>query len=375
MVRSKGPIKNIPWIAGGCGHHSTAGAPLTLEIYGISADNLDDANDSDGRWLVNLKKESNHRAALTDDFNRIKYSLSTCIQQCLYHEPLLAIALSTCHRPGVQDFHKGIYECFKESHAERTLCALSGEHLERVVFAALQVANGKEIKKPNNLKKYLIELVKLLLPTPDTAKVKVATARKFKVQNKNIQYKIVEEIENSSFKIDEVCPQTVTQAIQAVITATKKRKREDSTELAEEKMLSVGTVNEDEKVPWFIPASEFPSKHKTGFPCLFKDKNLDIAALIPTKCNARLDISAAKWPPNEDGEKETSWMFEVRARTNNYTKNDAIKDLIKKCGDHENVPKHHVMLIAICGNRSETECHGWTVGEKKYIRVVLLVAG
>jgi len=41
---------------------------------------------------------------------------------------------------------------------------LSGEHLETVVFAALQVANGKEIRNPNTLSDFILELVKLLSP-------------------------------------------------------------------------------------------------------------------------------------------------------------------------------------------------------------------
>ena len=98
---------------------------------------------------------------------------------------------------------------------------------------------------------------------------------------------------------------------------------------------------------------------------------------MPGAGNASCDIDAYKWPPAKKGDASLVWKFEVKARSGDYSKKDAIKDLVKKCGDHEEKEGlHHAMLIALRGTLKQELCV-WMVEKQnqKYFRIVMLVSG
>ena len=351
------------------GKQSTIESPLVTRIIKCSPLDYEahSSKEMGSQWVMEIKKDGEKMTAITKDFSSVTNVLAAlCTQQCLIKEPLLAIALSTQHRLSIEEFHHGIYKCFVESHSERCHDALCGEQVELIVFAALQMANGNEIEKPNSLKDFIDKLIEYLHPKIE---FKVKALNQSFIEEFGLENVIyLEPTPKVTFDINKLG--TRLSIIERIMEENVKEK---------EALPTVCLVNEEDcerhKVPWLVPGYTEPElQTHSSYQDLFGETY--VGALIPKGIQSdHFDMSAVKWPPKDNI--ETLWKFEVKARSNGYTMNEAITDLIKKCGDRKNDSGlHDAMLIAIRRKR-RTEYTAWTVEKngKKYIRVILLIAG
>lgn len=379
-------VNGMPRLQGGIARLENVPGPLTATLYHIAAL---DTNVDHPVWVLSTESpESSHAtAAAAETFDSVHAALSSCVQQCLAREPLLAIALSTQHRLSERDFKKGITECFQTSHAEFSLGHMSGENLENVVYAALQLANGGNILETVNIPDYCKELARYLSPNASGEQVVVneSVLSSFgipplfcvpaKHTEAEIQYDIPAVAYNEAMKRRNES-NTAVLKYNADLKEGEPQKHVDHTPIPsvhEAEHLALGT-----KIPWLIPSSTAKVLNESslgGLRNLFNGAG--IAALVPGLTNAACDIDAYEWPPCSIDSDVLLWKFEVKGRSTQYSMTDGVKDIVKKCGDEGHSDgQHHAMLIAVRG-QWETQTRVWAVEKngKRYLRVVLLLSG
>lgn len=376
----------MPHLQSGIAQLENVAGPLTATVYHIIA--KDTERQKSPLWVLaaNYGKGTDSRevAGVAEKFYLIKEALSSCVQQCLVREPLLAVALSFQHRLDEDDFMSGIHDCFQTSISERSLGSMSGEQLELIIFAALQLANGQDYYNPATVSVFCERLVKYLSPNDgkEDDRVKASVAADLSIpdisylpakhKGKPCQYEYPD-----AFAYAEEFRKEKNAAIEAANAkldpGTPKFPIDDSPipQVLEAKALT------EESIPWLVPAcaTNVNQRSLPGLRKLFKNKN--IAALLPGSKNSACDIDAYQWPPCDVGAPKLLWRFEVKGRSNKYALKNGVKDLIKKCGDDSSKEGlHHAMLIAV-RRQWETATCMWTVrkGNQQYLRVVLLVSG
>jgi len=374
----------MPHVTNGSFRYSTISSPLTVTIYNVSRVDVEPKERRTGPlWMITAKKSLQgsqaevSQTALATSYDHITNSMAYCAQQCLAREPLLAIALSFYHRLNVEEFHKSITACYHESHAEYSLGAMSGEHLELITFAALQLANGNKLASKNKLPSFVDSLIKYLSPldvSADRFKVKQGVLDKWGIENVN--YRRAKQASGPTFCHETASSESI--AIRRKKMSIKKRKNNDGKEIRYHsenppELSSEGLENDYNgfDMPWMVPSCSIREESKV-LKTMFSD--VDIAALVPGRTNASCDISAYSWPPNQNSALP-KWKFDVKGRSSEYSQTDGIKDLVKKCGDDDDIlGLHHAMLIAVRG-QLQTEQIVWKVnkGGEWYFRIVLLI--
>ena len=381
----------MPRLQGGISRIANVPGPLIATVYHIASSDTTTATlvttaatTKRPLWVLSTEFPAGSKApisATATDFGAVHAALSSCVQQCLAREPLLAIAMSTQHRLSENEFKQGITECFQASHAEHCLDSMSVEQLELVVFAALQLANGANIHEPLKVPDFCKNLLKYLAPNACGEQVMVADHIVSKLQIPSIAYlpmkHTVEETQyESSIAQGEMASRR--KEVNANIRKSNGNLKEGKTPRPEDHS-PIPTVHSAKEmalettIPWLVPSC-LKEKYESSLPGLqrhFDDMN--IAALVPGLC----DIDAYQWPPSGDGSNNLLWKFEVKGRSTNYPMSDGVKDLVKKCGDHGHTDGlHHAMLIAVRGQWGSETCI-WLVEKNnvKYLRVVLLLSG
>ena len=127
------------------------------------------------------------------------------------------------------------------------------------------------------------------------------------------------------------------------------------------------------RVPWLVPACQRPDRSSQWYVPFFRQ--LSIAALVPGASGSRCDVSAYKWPC-EDANADPCFQFVVKARSGSYSIQEGIRDLIRKCEDHDETRGcYHAMLIGV-RQQLQTEVKFWRVEKsgKHYLRIVIVIA-
>ena len=353
----------IPCLGAGSKRYHVIGAASikSMTLFNVGAGDLVRSSDEDMRnvlkeknynsdelWLLSLNGEG----AITDDFRNVKEAVTLCIQQCLSKEPLLAIALSTAHRLTVKQFKRGIHETFKTSYTDWSLGIMNGELVELIVYAALQQANGYDLKKPNGIAAFIRRLVQYLSPATSVGNPSLP----------RLKERICREHLNCTVHYDEKKEENLNDCFYT-------KEENDS----EQRFTPNGDMekffSQFGPIPWLVPAAT--GTHFTGYEDISTMLGaLNVAALVPGRNNDRLDIKAYQWPPLL-ASPETLWKFEVRARRG-YDEGKAWRDLRSKCKDESDSPgRFHAMLIGVRDGKTKIYA-----GKNKngHLRIVILIS-
>lgn len=199
-------LNGKPFVGKGIARTSKAGK-LTASVYSIVNGDLTETEGDykDGAWAVNIDgfDPPGGGYSLACDFDDVSSALSPCIQQCLAEEPLLAIALSFIHKfPNGKEFQQALSGCLRESQAEHTLNAMSGEQMELIVFAAIQQASFHvSDRQIQGLLSFCKKLIDFLVPTKVSGKITPAqlhnwgiiSEEKMLAMNKEEEEKVAEK--------------------------------------------------------------------------------------------------------------------------------------------------------------------------------------
>ncbi|KAL3914735.1 MAG: hypothetical protein SGILL_005980, partial [Bacillariaceae sp.] len=275
--------------------------------------------------------------SLTRSHDTILGSLTTCVQQCLVREPLLAVALSFAHDLNLLEFKNSISQGVSTAVAQHTVGCTSGEINEHICFAALQLASLQPTFTDNytagEVKEFLESLFGYLDVEPDEASL---SERKI--------VKVLPDWNSGKGKSEPVVKTLV--------------------DLLDE-------IDENEwkgaTVPLLIPAhsKEGLEEIVNECPALFDD--LPIAGLVPGITNARLDANAYEWKKADEKKGFCPcWCFEFKIFSNRYTREKAEIDLKAKCDQLQS----HALLIAF---RPEGKSELSVTHDGNYLRIVALV--
>ena len=95
--------------------------------------NVDQAEgESEGVGNSNRAIRTKYNTSVTLSFSQILGSLTTCVQQCLVREPLLAVALSFSHKLSPTEFKDAIASALHITVAHHTVGCVSGEINEHI---------------------------------------------------------------------------------------------------------------------------------------------------------------------------------------------------------------------------------------------------
>ena len=148
---------SAPYVRNGIARTTCMPGPLSVSIY------KDPAQPGNGAWILSREDGDDPCSSMTNRFEDVASALLPCIQQCLAREPLLAIALSKEHRyEDGNAFRSALAACLEKSAAEHTLCAMSGEQIEVIMYAAIQQASGKQFGASQSLFAFCEQLIEFL---------------------------------------------------------------------------------------------------------------------------------------------------------------------------------------------------------------------
>jgi len=266
--------------------------------------------------------------SVTSDFDEVEMCFTNCIQQCLARKPLLAVALSMIEMKP-EYFKKAISKNWKESLSQQTLGAADREVYEYIFFAAVQLASHSPnlelldvLDFVKALEPYICKGDKKIILNPDDSKaLRLDTSNQawLVTERKNLAWKL--QPEECELQLQE-CERTVKEC-----------------ELR------------NYKIPWLVPACNNSFLHEIP-QNIFPDNM--VAGLIPsTEVKARFDARSYALGSSE----VVNWVFEFRSRSSDYTLNEAIKELKKKCKAEE-AKSCHAMLIAYC-ETTESAASAW----------------
>lgn len=313
-------------------------------------------------WCVLLKADDKEQATMTNEFGRVAYFLSHCIQQCLSREPFLAVILSIASHLTREEFRDAIANVWKESATQRSAGnLLDGELFEYTAFAAVQLACRKtdtnfELRNFRGetssvfeflRKMYAYLAVSSCCPTDKGAMAFLdSLPENYKHPEKKpeattMQFSIVKPIEEA----DSDDP--------------KKKNIAFPLASADDKAKVVELMKS--KMPWFIPSCSDPDSSPTKKAVDSLCDLLKIAALVPGANNASLDATSYQ--------REVKWFFEFKGRNRNYSKSDGYKDLKKKCKDQGS---GHALLVASTSAQSD-DCSVWMDDSSGCLRILMRI--
>ena len=288
---------------------------------------------ADGTTTVAQTKKN---TSLTRSHDEILGSLTTCVQQCLVREPLLAVAMSFAHGLSPSDFKKSVSKGVSTSLAQHTVGCVSGEINEHICFAALQLASlrsvSDDIFTSVGVRQFLTSLFDYLDVQSDEASLLTAADARRMLPS------FFQDVEGTQ----QFGPG------KSLVTLLENINWKGAT------------------VPLLIPASSKESLEAVVMqdPTLFG--GLPIAGLVPGITNARLDANAYEWKKADDGGTfDSCWNFEFKVFSNGYTTAKAHLDLHGKCKG----TKCHALLIAF---RPDGESQLDVRWDGVYLRIVAL---
>ena len=323
-----------------------------------SITNVDQADgESEGMGNPNGVIRTKDNTSITLSFSQILGSLTSCVQQCLVREPLLAVALSFSHKLSPTEFKDAIASALHTTVAQHTVGCVSGEINEHICFAALQLASLQNVHT---------------LATADEGNSKEMVAkRNTKFSAMQIKpflaslfgYLAVQSDEDAIDKRDikEILP-----AFHSTSTHNGNRKK-TMTELLDE-VPDDHWKNKAESitVPNLIPASAKDKLATVVKKAPHLLGGLPIAGFVPGMTNARLDARAYEWKDHSGNDFKPCWIFEFKSSSKDFSVNKAMKELEAKC-DSE---KCHALVIAVRPEGKSGILVGW---KDDFLRIAVAI--